>query len=71
MKIRFDPEAPSDLDRSFAWIAKDNPSAAYETAVHIEKRIAPLAMTALRQMGRPGLVKGTRELVEYPFIIVY
>jgi toxin ParE1/3/4 len=22
-------------------------------------------------MGRPGVVKGTRELVEYPYIIVY
>ncbi len=22
-------------------------------------------------MGRPGLVKGTRELVEHPYIIVY
>jgi toxin ParE1/3/4 len=22
-------------------------------------------------MGRPGLVEGTRELIEYPYIIVY
>ena len=25
----------------------------------------------LTHMGRPGLVEGTRELIEWPFIIVY
>ena len=25
----------------------------------------------LADMGRPGLVEGTRELIEYPYIVVY
>ena len=25
----------------------------------------------LANMGRPGLIEGTRELIEYPYIIVY
>jgi len=30
-----------------------------------------LAIPGLAHMGRPGLDPGTRELIEYPFIIVY
>ena len=30
-----------------------------------------LATPALADMGRPGLVEGTRELLEWPYIIVY
>lgn len=30
-----------------------------------------LAAPALRNMGRPGMVEGTRELIEWPYIIVY
>ena len=34
-------------------------------------RIERLAIPGLSHMGRPGLVEGTRELVEAPYIIVY
>jgi plasmid stabilization system protein ParE len=71
MKVRFDPDADADLDRIFTWIAKDNTAAADEMMGRIEERIAPLAAPGLDQIGRLGLVKGTRELVEYPYIIVY
>jgi plasmid stabilization system protein ParE len=34
-------------------------------------RIALLATPGLEHMGRPGLDEGTRELIEYPYIVVY
>ena len=37
----------------------------------IRDRIRFLELDALAGMGRPGLDPGTRELVEYPYIIVY
>jgi plasmid stabilization system protein ParE len=37
----------------------------------IRDRISFLEIDALTQMGRPGVVAGTRELIEYPYIIVY
>ena len=37
----------------------------------IEARIACFATPGLEHMGRPGLDEGTRELIEYPYIIVY
>ena len=71
MKIQLHPDADADLDRVFAWIAKDNPITAYKMIERIENRIAPLATSGLEHMGRVGLVKGTRELIEHPYIIVY
>jgi toxin ParE1/3/4 len=35
------------------------------------ERISFLETDELAHMGRPGLVEGTRELVESPYIIVY
>jgi len=37
----------------------------------IEARIRLLAVSGFGQMGRRGLLKGTRELVEPPYMIVY
>jgi len=37
----------------------------------IRDRINLLEIDSLAKMGRPGLVTGTRELIEYPYIIVY
>jgi len=71
MRITFDPRASDDLDRIFAWIAKDSPRAAAAMIAQLEERISPLANPGLAHMGRPGLVVGTRELVEAPYIIVY
>jgi toxin ParE1/3/4 len=71
MKITFDPRARDDLDRIFAWIAKDSPKAARDMMARIEARVRLLAVSGFGQMGRRGLVQGTRELVEPPYIIVY
>ena len=71
MRVTFEPAATSELDRIFAWIAKDNPHAAFEMIARIEAKVMRLGTPELANMGRPGLVKGTRELLEYPYIIVY
>ncbi len=71
MKITFDPGARADLDDIFAWISKDNARAAFELIARIEARIGLLATPGIEHMGRSGLDQGTRELIEYPYIIVY
>jgi toxin ParE1/3/4 len=71
MKITFDPAANADLDSIFAWISRDSERAAYAMIARIEVRIGQLATPELAYMGRPGRDRGTHELVEAPYIIVY
>lgn len=71
MKVTFEPAARDELDHIFAWIARDNPRAASEMIARIEQKVMRLASPELSHMGRPGLVEGTRELVQWPYIIVY
>ena len=66
MKIVIREKAAGDLDGIFAWIAKDNPSAAVGVIRCIRDRIERLGTPGLAHIGRPGLVDGTRELVEAP-----
>jgi plasmid stabilization system protein ParE len=71
MKVIVRESAAHDLEDIFTWISKDNPRAAAEMVEHIGLRINRLAISGLSHIGRPGLVEGTRELVEPPYIIVY
>jgi toxin ParE1/3/4 len=71
MRVVVREAAAADLDRIFAWIATDNPRAAIEMANRVGERVNLLAIPGLSHMGRPGLVAGTRELVEPPYVIVY
>ncbi len=71
MKVIVRESAEDDLDHIFVWIAKDNPRAAAGMVSRIRERINRLELDPLAHMGRPGLIEGTRELVEYPYIIVY
>ncbi len=71
MKIIIRESAEDDLDRIFTWIAKDNRRAAADLVSRIRDRINRLELDPLAHMGRPGFVEGTRELVQYPYIIVY
>jgi toxin ParE1/3/4 len=71
MRVTFDPAARRELDRVFEWIAKDNPRAAFEMIARIEAKVMRLGTPGLANIGRPGFVEGTRELLEYPYIIVY
>jgi toxin ParE1/3/4 len=71
MTVTFEPAARVELDQIFAWIAQDNFRAAIEVLARIEAKVMVLEAPELTNMGRPGLITGTRELVEGPYIIVY
>jgi plasmid stabilization system protein ParE len=71
MKVFVREAAARDLDDIFDWISRDSPKAAMELVRRIRGRIDRLAISGLSHIGRPGLVEGTRELIEGPYIIVY
>jgi plasmid stabilization system protein ParE len=71
MRVTFDPAARCEFDRVFEWIAKRQSSCSFEMIARIEAKVMRLGTPGLANMGRPGLVEGTRELLEYPYIIVY
>jgi toxin ParE1/3/4 len=70
MKVVIHESAAADLDNIFDWISNDSPRAASELVRRIGARINRLGIAGLSCIGRPGLVTGTRELVEAPYIIV-
>ena len=72
MNILWSPEAIADLTSLQAYIAEDDPAAARGIVLHIMHNIEQLLPDNL-QMGRPGRVPGTRELVipKTPFIVPY
>jgi len=64
-------QALRNLDEEAAYIAQDSPQSA---AVFVRHLMASVQMLAQHpQMGRPGRVPGTRELVvtRYPYILPY
>src|SRR5271170_8378257 len=71
MKVIVRESAGADLDHIAEWIAQNSPSAATRMVATICDRITVLETDELAHMGRPGLVEGTRELLEYPYIVVY
>lgn len=71
MKVVFSPDANNDLDNLFAWIAKENPAAAYDMIARIAARVVRLSVPGFAEMGRAGHVENTRELVVPPYVIVY
>jgi plasmid stabilization system protein ParE len=71
MRVTFNPAARDELDAIFDWIAEKSARAARELIARIEAKVMQLELPELAQMGRPGLVEGTRELLEWPYIIVY
>jgi addiction module RelE/StbE family toxin len=71
MKVVIHESAARDLDEIIDWISRDNPGAAARVANRIRAKIERLAVLGLPNIGRPGLLEGTRELVEAPYVIVY
>jgi plasmid stabilization system protein ParE len=71
MKVVIRREAERDLADILKWIEKDNPPAARKLVARIRDRIGLLELNALARMGRAGVVPGTLELIEYPYIVVY
>jgi toxin ParE1/3/4 len=72
MTILWSPEAIEDLNSLRAYIAEDDPVAARRVALHNLRSIEQ-SLPDSPQMGRPGRVPGTRELVipKTPFIVPY
>jgi toxin ParE1/3/4 len=72
MNIIWSPQAIEDLLSLRAYIAEDNPAAARRVVLGIIRTIEEL-LPDNPQMGRPGRVPGTRELVipATPFIVPY
>jgi toxin ParE1/3/4 len=71
MRVIVRESAEADLDHIAEWIGSDSPAAAVRMVASIRDRINFLETDELAHMGRPGLVEGTRELLEYPYIIIY
>jgi toxin ParE1/3/4 len=71
MKLVWTRLALKDLSSAYDYIAQDNPSAAARIIERIEKGAE--AVGRHPEMGRPGRVDGTRELIipGTPFIIPY
>jgi toxin ParE1/3/4 len=66
------PEAIADLVALRAYIEQDDPAAAQRVALPIMRNVETLLPNS-PEMGRPGRVPGTRELVipRTPFIVPY
>lgn len=71
MRIKWLRTARKNLDAATSYIAKDDPEAAKKMYAHIRKSVDTLGEHP--EMGRPGRIFGTRELVisGYPFIVPY
>lgn len=68
-RIRWTPEAADQLEAAVKHIQEDNPAAARNVAQAVINSIEQLA--TFPGLGRPGEVKGTRELVSPPYVVVY
>lgn len=70
-RIRWTLRALRRLDEIGAYIEKDNPDAAARVVARIVSAVDMLA--ELPASGRPGRIKGTREIVlaDIPYIIPY
>ena len=71
MRLEWLAQALHDFDEIIDYIAKDSPVAAMEQGDKIESQVAGLLDNHL--LGRPGRVKGTRELViaRTSYIVAY
>jgi len=67
--IRWTTQASDQLEAANKHIQQDSPAAARNVAQTIIERIEQL--TTFPSLGRPGEVKGTRELVSPPYVVVY
>jgi len=72
MKLTWSPEAIDDLNSLRTQISVDDPAAENRVALHILHCVEEL-LPPHPQLGRPGRVPGTRELVipKTPFVVPY
>jgi toxin ParE1/3/4 len=71
MRVRWLRRALLNLDHEATYIAQDNPKAAAEFILHL--RDSTLMLGDQPNLGRPGRIPGTRELVvsNLPYILPY
>jgi addiction module RelE/StbE family toxin len=71
MQVKWLRRALGNLDEEAAYIAKDSPRMASEFVLHMRDSVAMLADHP--DMGRPGRIAGTRELVvtRFSYILPY
>lgn len=71
MTLEWLPQALQDFTEIVDYLAADNPVAALEQGDEIQSQIKRLLDT--RHIGRPGRVRGTRELVivRTPYVVAY
>ena len=72
MKVVWMPQALDDVRSVRDYIAMDDPGAAKRMAITIADLVKDM-LTAFPHSGRPGRVKGTRELLipQTPYIVPY
>jgi toxin ParE1/3/4 len=71
VRVRWLKTANRNLDAAAEYVSREDPDTARNMYAHIRGRVAELAKRP--EMGRPGRIFGTRELVleRYPYIIPY
>ncbi|MGA9642635.1 MAG: type II toxin-antitoxin system RelE/ParE family toxin [Terriglobales bacterium] len=69
MEVRWSAPAVEDLERIFQRIVRDNPAAARVTVTAIYTGCE--ALKNFPHRGRPGRMHGRRELIFFPYIVVY
>ncbi len=71
MRVRWLRKALLNLDHEAGYIAQDHPKAAAEFVIHL--RDSALMLGEQPNLGRPGRIPGTRELVvaSPPYILPY
>jgi addiction module RelE/StbE family toxin len=71
VKVRITPAARADLEAIDAFIRRDNPDAAQRVTEALRARIELLERYP--NLGRPGKLPGTRELViaRLPYLVIY
>ncbi|RFB78487.1 type II toxin-antitoxin system RelE/ParE family toxin [Methylovirgula sp. 4M-Z18] len=72
MNIVWSDEALDDIEQLRTYIAQDNPHAARRVAIAIVDAVTKM-LPSNPEIGRPGRVSGTRELVipRLPYIVPY
>ena len=71
MQVRWLRRALQNLDDEATYIARDSPRAAAEFVIHL--RDSAVMLASHPNMGRPGRIAGTRELVvtRFSYILPY
>jgi addiction module RelE/StbE family toxin len=69
MNVRWTPTAARDLEQVCDYIAQDRPEAAARTADALLAGLEALQQNP--SLGRPGRLRGTRELIFSPYVVSY